>query len=231
MMIHANERVAEVRKQRSVELQEIFANAGVSYPPNAMFLRAFKDEQELELWVPKLADDGQASPWIKVHTWKVTGRSGGPGPKRREGDYQVPEGVYVIDRYNPNSNFHLSLGLNYPNASDKVRSDPRLPGSDIFIHGGSATVGCLPLGDDGVELLFLTALDAKTNGAAPVRVHIFPFRMEPGSFAEWTRKYAIHAEFWTELLPVYQEFEKSKIPPRVNVTSEGAYQLASEQVK
>ena len=55
-------------------------------------------------------------------TYKVCMQSGSIGPKRSEGDNQVPEGFYYINEFNPNSNYHLSLGLNYPNASDKMLS-------------------------------------------------------------------------------------------------------------
>ncbi len=95
-----------------------------------------------------------------VASYPILAVSGGPGPKRREGDKQVPEGFYEIDRFNPKSLFHLSLGLNYPNAADRVLSDREHPGGDIFIHGSNVTVGCAPLGNDAIEELYLAALDA-----------------------------------------------------------------------
>ena len=72
-------------------------------------------------------------------------QSGTMGPKRLQGDYQVPEGFYYINEFNPNSNYHLHLGLNYPNASDKILSDSLRPGGDIYIHGSCVSIGCIPL--------------------------------------------------------------------------------------
>ena len=84
----------------------------------------------------------------------MTGNSGSPGPKRKEGDLQIPEGVYQPLVLNPQSRFYLSIGLNYPNALDQKYNTDN-PGSDIYIHGGSATIGCVPIGDPAIEELFL----------------------------------------------------------------------------
>ena len=87
--------------------------------------------------------------------YSFTGFSGGSGPKLREGDGQIPEGIYAIEYLNPNSQFHLSMKLNYPNTFDKAKGKAdgrdRL-GFDIFIHGGSATIGCIPIWDAGIEV-------------------------------------------------------------------------------
>ncbi|WP_368737359.1 murein L,D-transpeptidase family protein, partial [Acinetobacter pittii] len=81
----------------------------------------------------------------------VCALSGVLGPKRKEGDYQVPEGFYYINEFRPNSNYHLALGLNYPNAADIQWSDSLHPGNEIFIHGGCITVGCIPIQDHQIE--------------------------------------------------------------------------------
>lgn len=80
-------------------------------------------------------------------------QSGTLGPKRMEGDYQMPEGFYYINEFKPYSNFHLALGINYPNASDKVLSDARRPGGDIYIHGGCVSTGCIAISDQPIEEL------------------------------------------------------------------------------
>ena len=67
------------------------------------------------------------------------------GHKQFEGDGRTPEGEYIIDRRNPNSAYHLSLGISYPNEADiaYARAQGRSPGGDIFIHGESTKLGFL----------------------------------------------------------------------------------------
>ena len=112
---------------------------------------AFKEEQRLELW--KRRDAG----WVFVRSYPFTGFSGKPGPKLREGDDQIPEGVYGLEYLNPNSSFHLSIKVDYPNSFDREMAEAdgreRL-GYDIFIHGSNATIGCIPIGDQNIEELF-----------------------------------------------------------------------------
>ena len=112
-----------------------------------------------------------------IKSYPFTGFSGGPGPKLREGDGQIPEGIYAIEYLNPNSQFHLSMKLNYPNAFDKAKGKAdgrdRL-GFDIFIHGGSATIGCIPIGDAGIEELFLMVSEV---GKLNVTAVISPYDM------------------------------------------------------
>ena len=112
-------------------VHQAFEQAGVDFPPDGIFLRVFKREGRLELWARK-----GGVPFRLIRSYAITQSSGKPGPKRREGDLQVPEGFYEIDRFNPESSYHLSLGLNYPNASDRLRSDPAAARClDIFVHG------------------------------------------------------------------------------------------------
>jgi hypothetical protein len=126
--------------------------AGVTYPPEKIALLIFKVERHLELWA------GSGQTWTPVKSYPVLAASGRPGPKLREGDRQVPEGIYRIVGLNPRSRFHLSLELNYPNEFDwqKARQDGREnPGSEIFIHGGAASIGCIAIGDEPIEELFV----------------------------------------------------------------------------
>ncbi|MEJ7677428.1 MAG: L,D-transpeptidase family protein [Segetibacter sp.] len=89
---------------------------------------------------------------------------GAIGPKRLQGDYQVPEGFYYINEFNPKSTYHLSLGINYPNASDRVLSDSIKPGGDIYIHGNCVTIGCIPLQNDQIEELYILCCNGKISG-------------------------------------------------------------------
>jgi len=128
-----------------------FELAGLEYPPRRIQLIAFKQSRRLELWAY------QERQWRHVHDYRVFAASGGPGPKLREGDKQVPEGFYRIVELNPNSHFHLSLKLNYPNAFDWVqalREGREEPGSNIFIHGSAWSSGCLAVGNRYIEELF-----------------------------------------------------------------------------
>ncbi|MFC3192941.1 murein L,D-transpeptidase family protein [Marinicella sediminis] len=137
--------------QAEQRLKPHFAAAGVAYPPERVSLLAFKDRDLLEVWAH------QGSQSTLVRSYRIQAASGVPGPKLREGDFQVPEGIYQIIAFNPNSAYHLSMKLNYPNAFDwqQARAEGReQPGSDIFIHGKAVSVGCLAMGDSVIEELF-----------------------------------------------------------------------------
>jgi murein L,D-transpeptidase YafK len=216
------DRVAQARARVEPILRERCRSAGLDFPPPQLFFRAFKHELELEVWGGNGRD-----PLKLLWTAAVTGRSGGPGPKRREGDMQVPEGFYRVAVFNPQSRFHLSLGLDYPNASDRILSDQRRPGGDIYIHGGSATIGCLPLGDDGIEELYILAHEfRKHRPSALIPVHIFPARMQGESWNQFRDSHRAHAMFWSQLAPIYAAFEESRRVPKTAVTPAGAYELA-----
>jgi murein L,D-transpeptidase YafK len=176
----------------------------------------------LELWA---RDAGHR--FRLISKYPILAISGGPGPKRREGDKQVPEGFYEIDRFNPKSLFHLSLGLNYPNASDRVLSDSEHPGSDIFIHGSNVSIGCAPLGDEAIEEVYLAALDARDHGQAHIQVHVFPDRMsgpewEQFAKAEIARRPGL-AAFWAQLRPGFEFFERHRTLPTVTIETDGRY--------
>jgi L,D-transpeptidase catalytic domain len=135
-------------------IRPAFDVAGVSWPPRKLTLLAFKAEKRLELY----ASEDDENPRF-VLTYPILASSGTSGPKLREGDRQVPEGFYRIELLNPNSRYHLSLRVNYPNSEDieRARQDGRPLanlGGDIMIHGGAASAGCLAIGDPAIEELF-----------------------------------------------------------------------------
>ena len=139
-------------------LGEHFARVAVSYPPQQVVLVGIKDTMMLEVWARQAA--GQ--PYRLVRTYPVLKGSGKLGPKLREGDGQVPEGLYRVESLNPNSRFHLSLRVNYPNEFDRrmAAAEGRdKPGSDIMIHGSNVSIGCLAMGDEVAEELFVLAGD------------------------------------------------------------------------
>ncbi|MBM9500123.1 hypothetical protein JWG44_07660 [Leptospira sp. 201903071] len=148
--------------------QNLFRTSQVEFPPNALLLIVYKEEKILELWGKSNSD------FKRITSYRIRKASGLPGPKLLEGDQQVPEGIYDIIGLNPNSRFHLSLKLDYPNSYDKEKAliDGRVTlGGDIFIHGKDVSIGCLAMGDDVAEELF--ALVAKV-GKENVRVIISP---------------------------------------------------------
>ncbi|ADE54376.1 L,D-transpeptidase family protein [Coraliomargarita akajimensis] len=140
----------------------------------SLHLLCFKEERKIEVWV-----SGQSGT-KEIRQFDFTGYSGELGPKLRQGDGQIPEGIYEIEYLNPNSSYHLSMKISYPNEFDRLkgREDRREKlGYDIFIHGKSATVGCIPIGDDGIEELFLMVSEF---GKDRVQVIISPYDMRQG---------------------------------------------------
>ncbi len=217
-----SDRVAAARTARGEIVRRRFVDAGLAYPPREIFLRAFKREMELELWGRE-----KDEPFRKIVTFNVTAASGGPGPKRREGDGQVPEGCYVIDVFNPKSRFHLSLGLDYPNESDRILADRDRPGGEIYIHGGAASIGCLPLGDPAIEELYLAALDSRKRGEQAIHVHVFPARMIGETWKEFAKTASDGRPelrvFWENFQPIYDAFERERRIPKIGIAGDGRY--------
>ncbi|MCD6394802.1 MAG: L,D-transpeptidase family protein [Planctomycetes bacterium] len=149
-------------------LEPCFAKVGIDYPPAKVVLVGIKDEKKLEVWA---SGDGG---YRLVRTYRILGASGRLGPKLREGDCQVPEELYRIESLNPNSRFHLPLRVNYPNGRDRARAKAENRtnlGGDIMIHGGRASIGCLAMGDEAAEDLFILAAEM---GAENVSVILCP---------------------------------------------------------
>jgi murein L,D-transpeptidase YafK len=216
------DRVASARRAKGKIVAERCRAVGLPYPPRELFLRGFKAEGQLEVWGRETA-----AKFTKIATYSVLASSGEPGPKRREGDRQVPEGFYEIDLWNPQSNFHLSLRINYPNAADRRLSDPSQPGSDIYIHGNRVTVGCLPLGDETIEELYLLTLDTRDRGQARIPIHLFPARMSGPSWRRFLEQRGTPAlvAFWNQLQPGFDAFERDHLPPAVSVADDGEYRV------
>jgi murein L,D-transpeptidase YafK len=208
------ERVAHAKTAKEATVRALFERAGVSYPPKDVLFRAFKDVAELEVW----AGDGTA-PLALVATYGICAASGELGPKRREGDLQVPEGFYRIGYYHPTSAYYLAAQINYPNASDRRRGGPN-PGGDILMHGRCASIGCISMTDERIEEIYLVGWAAFLQGA-PTHVHIFPSR----DFDALLRdpKWAAHHEFWREIRVGFDAFEKDKRLPDVRIDAEGRY--------
>lgn len=185
------------------KLKPHFAKAKVSYPPKEVTFIALKQERKLELWA---RDNGD---FQFIRNYDIQAASGVSGPKLRQGDKQVPEGIYRIEGLNPNSHYHLSMKINYPNEFDlfHARQEGRTnPGSDIFIHGQDKSIGCLAMGDEAIEELFVLTAQV---GAENVKVVIAPH--DPRRYAleanpqhpEWTRElYSLISREINTLTPV-----------------------------
>lgn len=207
-------RAAFDEKKREIEARLL----DLSVPSDSLrlFVRVFKQEGRLEIWV------GQwGRPYALYDTIPICLSSGKLGPKRRQGDGQVPEGLYEIDRFNPYSSFHLSLGLNYPNGSDRIRANGNNPGGDIFIHGSCVSIGCIPITDDHIKTLYVLAVLAREAGHDKIEVHVFPFELVDN----FQTKYPGHADraFWEELQPFYRAFAQNKLLPMYYIDSQGRY--------
>lgn len=164
--------VADVLRVCFAKTENRFApalrEAGLSFPPKNLSLLVFKEERILQVYTYA---EGKNRPLV---TYPVLAMSGKRGPKQQEGDKQVPEGLYKVEYLNPNSQFHVSFKINYPNVRDVKRAQNAgiaNPGTDIFIHGKEKSIGCVAIGDWAIEELFtLVAL----TGSEQVRVLIFP---------------------------------------------------------
>lgn len=206
-----------LRDKMSGQLAALGLTAGSFY----LFLRAFKVERILEVWIQAIGDEL----WQHLSSYPFCETSGQPGPKRQEGDRQIPEGLYHIDRFNPRSKFHLSLGLNYPNPSDLTLGHPEQPGCDIFIHGGCKTVGCIAITDAGIEEIYLLASWAQTNGQKKIPVHIYPFRFLSENWNKYGPEYPRHHKLWTQLETIDQVFEASWQLPAFEISDAGDYRI------
>jgi murein L,D-transpeptidase YafK len=217
-----NSRVKEAYQEKGASVKKLFASKKIDITKADLFFRAFKREKILEVW----AKPATAITYQLITTYPVCAISGNLGPKRMEGDYQIPEGFYYIDRFNPQSNFHLSLGINYPNASDRILGRPGKWGGDIFIHGSCVTVGCLPMTDDLIKEIYVMAVEAKANGQKQIPVHIFPAKLNEETIANLVQNLAADttlADFWRSLQKGYLYFEQNRQLPAVSITGKGMY--------
>ena len=216
-------RPSDAMKRKEDTLHKQFTAKGLDWPAKYLYIRSFKYDSQLEVWVKNNAKE----PYKLFKTYKVCALAGTLGPKRMEGDYQVPEGFYYINEFNPQSMYHLSLGLNYPNASDKILSDSLRPGGDIYIHGSCVTVGCIPVTNTQIEELYILAAHAKNQGQDFIPVHIFPIRYNikrsVDYLAQLTKTDASLKTFAERLESVYDHFEITRQLPVIMTNNNGDY--------
>ena len=174
-----------------------------------IFIRIFKEESELEIW--KARDDGR---FYHFKTYPICNWSGNLGPKQKQGDKQAPEGFYQVSKHqmNPNSSFHVSFNLGYPNSFDKAH---KRTGDFLMVHGKCSSVGCYAMTDALMEEIYALAREAFEGGQETFHVHAFPFRMTEANLqrhkkSKWYR-------FWRTLKQGYDHFESHRMPPQVAV--------------
>lgn len=199
------ERVVEFRDAVHNRLAPRLRDVRIGFPPRKIIFVGLKEERALEVWV----SDGSAG-FRHLKMYPILGASGTLGPKLAEGDGQVPEGVYRVESLNLNSLFHLALRLDYPNSFDKAKGalDGRVNlGSDIMIHGKSSSVGCLAMGDQAAEDLFVlaaeTGIENITVILSPVdfRIRGSPSTMPP--MPSWTSE--LYRDIQRELMKLAEE--------------------------
>lgn len=217
-------RVKAAFQERGKELTQLYTSKKLNPKTSHVFIRAFKQEDELELWA-RYKNNTQ---FIKLKTYKICAKSGELGPKTRAGDGQVPEGLYNINRFNPASNFHLSLGINYPNKADKLRSGYNPTGGDIFIHGSCVTIGCLPLTDEYIEEVYMACVEAKECLQKKIQVEIYPCRLTKENTIKIKKQFANNQnniDLWNTLQKSYDFFERNQFPIPYTFDAKGNYLL------
>jgi len=221
-------RVRTAYKQKEGLMKKLFEEKGLPYPPDKIFIRVFKEEKILGLW----AFSDRDYRFHLVKRYPICLVPGRLGPKMQEGDMQVPEGFYHINRFNPASSFYLSLSINYPNASDRILGVRGNLGCDIFIHGSCATIGCIPITDTFIKELYMVAVEAMESGQGKIPVHIFPAPLDEGGMAKLREEFSDSQypwliSFWENLKIGYDYFEQNRKLPSIRVDNKGRYIIST----
>ncbi len=208
-----NERVKVAKEETDSTVRGLFAARGLAYPPKKVFVRIFKAEYILELW----AENPETKTFVCIKTYPVCAMSGILGGKNKFGDFQVPEGFYYINAYNPQSSYYLSVKINYPNSYDSFW---KKTGDNICIHGSCASIGCISIEDDQIKELYWILIQAKSAGQTQIPVHVFPTKLSGEKLTALKYSNAHETEklsFWDNIKIGYDYFEKYKKLPKVNV--------------
>jgi murein L,D-transpeptidase YafK len=217
-----NKRVQLAYEKKEKIIQKYLTDKKLDIYSLQIFVRVFKQEKMLEVW----AKDKNHTQFSLLKSYKICYESGSLGPKRKEGDLQVPEGFYDIAGFNPNGTYYLTLWVNYPNASDRMLGKKDAPGGDICIHGKCVSIGCMPMTDNQIEEIYLLCTEARNAGQTRIPTHIFPTRLEGETYEQLKTDYANMPEllrFWQNLQPGFAFFEKNHTLPDVKVDKTGKY--------
>jgi murein L,D-transpeptidase YafK len=189
---------------------------------NILFI-GYKQEKILSIYIRN-----KSGLFTLFKTYKVCSQSGDLGPKFKSGDYQTPEGFYHIDRFNPSSNFYLSLGINYPNSADKNRSNASNLGGDIFIHGNCVSIGCFAMTDESIKEIYILSVLAKNSGQNKIPVIIAPFDFNNAKNLNFSKNinfqsFSDYFELWNSLKTGINLYKKSKSLPKLIIDKKGNY--------
>lgn len=214
------QRVRTAYKQKLSDVKQNLNSHDISIESLNVYIRVFKQEGELELWGKGKTD----SKFQRLKTFEICDSSGDLGPKRQQGDRQVPEGFYHIDRFNPSSNYYLSMGVNYPNKSDRILGNKTKLGGDIFIHGACVTIGCVPLTDDKIKELYVYCVEAKNAGQKTIPVTFFPARLTEARLSDLIaseKPIPSAKELWSDLSSAYLLLQEKKTLPSIGFLEDG----------
>ncbi len=215
-------RVKSAYADKEALLTEKLKSADLSLDNINILITVFKNEHELNIYVKKKSE----KKYKKLTSYDICSSSGELGPKRMQGDGQVPEGFYYIEKFNPASSYYLSLGVSYPNQSDKLKSSAASLGGDIFIHGECVTIGCMPMTNDKIKEIYIYAIQASQNGQSKIPVYIFPFKFSDTNVSKFKEKYKSDKtmlNFWSNLKTGFDKFNSASEEINVKVDKEGNY--------
>jgi len=189
-----------------------------------IFIIAYKWNKDLEVWA-KNKEDPQFTRVLKYNFCMLSGKL---GPKRQQGDLQVPEGYYYINVYNPWSNFYLSMGINYPNRSDRILGVQGALGGDIYMHGSCVSIGCIPITNKNIKELYVLCVEAKNGGQERIPVHLYPARLDKGVMETLIKNYKPDAEtidLWKDLQLSYDYFISHQKIPDIRFLDNGRHRI------
>ena len=213
-------RVSAAYKEKWPAISKNLKTKGVDSANYKVLIRIFKEEQLLEVWLKSK----NADKYVHYGNFDICRGSGEVGPKRREGDLQVPEGFYCVNFFNAFSDYYLGMQIDYPNQSDKILGK-RPYGGQIMIHGNCVTIGCIPITDDKIKELYLLCLFSK-GASNNVCVEGYPFKPTEANMEKAKKTYDKKlTNFWANLKTVYDYFEKNHKMPLIGVDKAGAYTI------
>jgi murein L,D-transpeptidase YafK len=203
--------VLDILSEKSIDINNLM-----------VYIRAFKSERKIELWAKNKSD----KEYQLIKQYDICRTSGSLGPKRKEGDLQIPEGFYHINHFNPYSSFYLSLGLNYPNKSDRILGEKGNLGGAIYIHGNCVTIGCLPITNDKIKELYIFCVEAKNNGQEKIPVTIFPAELTSIKYEELKTEFSTDTSkigLWADLKKAFDLFNENKCPASIVFLANGRH--------
>jgi len=223
-------RVRQARENCEQIIDSLFQTKELAYPPEEILIVAYKKERLVQLWTrPETLKT-----FSLVKEYPFTAFSGTLGPKRKQGDLQIPEGFYYINHFNPYSNFHLSMKINYPNQSDRILSPQGNLGNEIRIHGSYVTIGCIAIGDGAIEELYIICVDMKSNGQYMIPVYIFPSKMDCQGWSElqqFAGRDTVLLQFWHNLRQGYDLFKATHQKLSYRVDTNGQYIYSNDHAQ